>query len=311
MKNTNKNFYWLAGLMTALALIVMTVSYYILWSTAIEQKRTNLVHIVQSQARLIEALARFDMRHNRIDWETPIGERGPTSLLSVRAGADTFSQIYDAHEHYQGFGKTGEIVIAGIEDLNIVFLLRHKELLDKHTFSVSFDGQLAEPMRRALSSQSGSMIGLDYAGETVLAAYEPIDILNLGIVAKVSLSEVRQPFIHAGFITFFVTLFIILLGSFFFRRLAQPIANEIIENERKFRNLVEHVNEWIWEINVHGQLLYSSPKAVEILGYQNEELVGHSLYAFMTSIDVEKLHDTIEYSEKTKTSIQAVECTVY
>lgn len=202
-------------------------------------------------------------------------------------------------------------MIAGIEDLNIVFLLRHKELLDKHTFSVSFDGQLAEPMRRALSSQSGSMIGLDYAGETVLAAYEPIDILNLGIVAKVSLSEVRQPFIHAGFITFFVTLFIILLGSFFFRRLAQPIANEIIENERKFRNLVEHVNEWIWEINVHGQLLYSSPKAVEILGYQNEELVGHSLYAFMTSIDVEKLHDTIEYSEKTKTSIQAVECTVY
>lgn len=80
MKNTNKNFYWLAGLMTALALIVMTVSYYILWSTAIEQKRTNLVHIVQSQARLIEALARFDMRHNRIDWETPIGEREPTSL---------------------------------------------------------------------------------------------------------------------------------------------------------------------------------------------------------------------------------------
>ena len=83
MKNTDNNFYWLAGLMTTLALVVMAVSYYILWITAIEQKRTDLVHIAQSQARLIEAIARFDQRHNRIDWETPIGERGPTSLFSI------------------------------------------------------------------------------------------------------------------------------------------------------------------------------------------------------------------------------------
>jgi len=109
----NKNFYWLAALMSIVALATLFVVYFVLWQTAIAQKKADLVHIAQSQARLIEAIARFDMRHNRVDWETPIGERGPTSLLSERAGADTFSQIVDAHKHYQGFGKTGEILIAG------------------------------------------------------------------------------------------------------------------------------------------------------------------------------------------------------
>jgi len=309
MLKTNKNFYWLAGLMTVLVLIVMVVSYYILWLTAIEEKRTDLVHIVQSQARLIEAIARFDMKHNRVEWETPIGERGPTSLLSMRAGADTFSQIYDAHKHYQGFGETGEILIAGIENSQIMFLLSHKKSLNKKTFTVPFDGENAEPMRRALSSLSGSMVGRDYEGEIVLAAYEPIDVLNLGLVAKVSLDEVKAPFIRAGFITSFVTVVLIFISSFFFRRLTKPIANKIIENEQKFRDLVENINEWIWEVDVSGTLLYSSPKVSQIIGYSYDEVVGHSLYEFMTSIDVENVQDVIEQSSKTKTSIHALECT--
>jgi len=267
----NKNLYWLAGLMSIVALTTMSVVYFVLWQTALAQKKADLVHIAQSQARLIEAIARFDRRHNRVEWETPIGERGPTSLLSERAGADTFNQIIDAHKHYEGFGRTGEIVIAGIEDARILFLLRHGSQVFSSSKSIPLTSKLAQPMHRALSNLSGTMIGLDYAGTEVLAAYEPVDILNLGIVAKVDLNEVRQPFINAGLIILGITILIILVGEIIFSHFAQPINHQIIDNEIKYRNLVENISEWIWEINLQGKLLYSSPQVKDILGYRINE----------------------------------------
>ena len=58
--------------------------------------------------------------------------------------------------------------------------------------------RIAQPMRKALSGKSGTIVGLDYQGTTVLAAHEPLPVLNLGIVAKVDLTEVRAPFLKAG-----------------------------------------------------------------------------------------------------------------
>ncbi|NOQ13277.1 MAG: PAS domain S-box protein [Methyloprofundus sp.] len=304
----NKNFYWLAGLMLMIALATMTVVYVVLWQTAIEQKKADLVHIAQSQARLIEAIARFDMRHNRIDWETPIGERGPTSLLSQRAGADTFSQIVDAHKHYKGFGLTGEIVIAGIEDSQIRFLLRHGSQIFSESKSIPFDAKLAEPMRRALSNLSGTMVGLDYDGTEVLAAYEPVDVLNLGIVAKINFLEVKQPFIKAGAITLAITLGIILLGGLFFRFLASPIAQQIIDSENKFKNLVENISEWIWEINLAGDILYSSPQTKKILGFTINTYPGTQLFQFINPPEKPKAVASFKLCIINKQPLIALKC---
>jgi len=304
----NKNLYWLAGLMSIVALATLVVVYFVLWQTAVEQKKADLVHIAQSQARLIEAIARFDMRHNRVDWETPIGERGPTSLLSERAGADTFSQIVDAHKHYRGFGTTGEILIAGIEDAQILFLLRHGSQVFEEEKSIPLDGVLAEPMRRALSNLSGTMIGLDYAGVEVLAAYEPVDVLNLGIVAKVNFDEVKLPFIKAGLITLAITVIIILIGGVFFRYFANPIAQQIIDNEIKFRNLVENISEWIWEIDLDGYLIYSSPQVIKILGFNPVIKEKTSFYNLLKDDDIEMLQSSLEECIIHKKTVSELDC---
>ncbi|NOQ63921.1 MAG: PAS domain-containing protein [Methyloprofundus sp.] len=304
----NKNFYWLAGLMLMIAITTMGVVYVVLWQTAVEQKKADLVHIAQSQARLIEAIARFDMRHNRVDWETPIGERGPTSLLSERAGADTFSQIVDAHKRYDGFGVTGEIVIAGIENSQILFLLRHGSEIFEENKSIPFEGELAEPMRRALSNLSGTMIGLDYEGIEVLAAYEPVDVLNLGIVAKINYLEVKQPFIKAGVITSAISFAIILLGGLFFRLLTKPIAKHIVDTENKFKNLVENISEWIWEINLTGDILYSSPQAQKILGFRGEEYTASNLFELVGLADRKKVTVMFQHCIGTQQPLSALEC---
>jgi len=156
---------------------------WISYETAFEEERARLTELAQSQARLIEAVARFDAVYSK---EYPKGEI-----------AATLSQITDAHRHYKGFGKTGEFTLARKEGENIVFLLSHRHYDLENPKPVPVDSDLAEPMRLALSGASGNVMGLDYRGKKVLAAYEPVKELGLGIVAKIDLVEIRSPFIKA------------------------------------------------------------------------------------------------------------------
>ena len=171
-------------IMTSVALVVSGISITLLYRATLEEEQARLVETAQSQARLMEAVARFDAVYN-VDYP-----EGPE--------AATLSQIRDAHENYLGFGETGEFTLAKREGDLIVFLLRHRHADLDLPLPVPFGSELAEPMRRALSGQSGTVVGLDYRGETVLAAYEPVAKLDLGIVAKIDLAEHRAPFVTAG-----------------------------------------------------------------------------------------------------------------
>ena len=79
-------------IMTIVSLVITGITIFILYNVAFEQSRDRLVEIVKNQARLIEAIARFDATYSEQDY--PGG--------SVEA---TLSQIIDAHEHYEGFGR--------------------------------------------------------------------------------------------------------------------------------------------------------------------------------------------------------------
>jgi hypothetical protein len=133
----------------------------------------------------MEAVARFDAEYSTED--VPGG-----------AFAATLGQIRDAHARSQGFGETGEFTLAKKEGDQIVFLLSHRHYDLESPEPIAFASNLAEPMRRALSGESGTVVALDYRGERVLAAYEPVAILDLGIVAKIDLAEIRAPYVNAA-----------------------------------------------------------------------------------------------------------------
>ena len=140
-------------------LLVTGITIGILYHAAFEEEKARLVESAHSQARLIEAVARYDIAHS--------------SGFPGGSGAATLQQVVDAHREYEGFGNTGEFTLAKKEGNLIVFLLKHRHTQVEHPEPVPFDSDLAEPMRRALSGQSGVVVGLDYRGATVLAAYEP------------------------------------------------------------------------------------------------------------------------------------------
>jgi two-component sensor histidine kinase len=189
--------------------IVAGLAMFMLYRAALEEQRARLVETAQSQARLIEAMARFDARYSK-DYPG-----GPDQA--------TLSQIVDAHNQYRGFGETGEFTLARRQGAHIVFLLRHRHFDLESPKPVPFNSELAEPMRRALSGLSGTVVGLDYRGELVLAAYEPVKELNLGIVAKIDLAEIRAPFVRAGLIAAGLAIVVVLTGTWLFLRVTNPI----------------------------------------------------------------------------------------
>lgn len=104
--------------------------------------------------------------------------------------------------------------MARLEDNDMVFLLERRHKTESPSMRVSFsESPLAEPMRRALSGESGTTVAIDYRGETVLAAFEPVSEVNVGIVAKIDLAEIRQPFTRAAIAGLGASTLLILIGG--------------------------------------------------------------------------------------------------
>jgi len=200
--------------MSVIAVVVSSTVVYFLYRAELDQGRASLTHTVESQARLIEAVARFDRLYDEDFPEGPL--------------AATISQIVDAHDRSSGIGVTGEFTLARLVGDEMVFLLEWRHAEGDQERRIPFrGGTSAEPMRLALSGESGTIVGPDYRGVTVMAAYEAMPELDLGIVAKMDLAEIRAPLIRAGLIALGVGALFTLAGCFVMFSVNNPILARI------------------------------------------------------------------------------------
>lgn len=213
--------------MAAISIAIASTAIVVLYRAQIENERLGLIETVQSQARLIEAVARFDRLYSA---STPFADPFEATL----------SQLAEARENYEGFRNTGEFTLARQEGSDIVFLLSRRNDDSQSIDSIPIDAENAEPMRRALRGESGSIIGLDYRGALVLAAYEPVAELSLGIVAKIDMAELRAQFISTGLLLVGLTLCLIILGSWLFSsRIIWPMVSKLERDEVTLRESEE------------------------------------------------------------------------
>lgn len=242
-------------LMAAVAATAAGVTMVVLYQAAFEVQRGRLVAVVQNQARLIESIARFNSANS------------PGSVEDIEA---VLRPVAEAHANFTGFGETGEFTLARSEGDKMVFLLSHRHHDRDKPQPVPFRSTLSEPMRPALRGESGTMIGLDYRGETVLAAYEPIDILDLGIVAKIDLTEVRAPFIKGGLVSGAGALILIVLGVVLFRHISSPIAAnlETLVGRLKAAQRIAHLGNYELDTTTHQ--VWWSDEVYRIFGLEPE-----------------------------------------
>ena len=254
-------------IMATATLLVSAVSIISLYNTAIEQQRLRLIETVSRQARLIESVAEFDLR--QFD---NISEKEQFAIVQ---------KIIEAQGGFKSFGDTGEFVLARREDNRIVFLVKLRHAQPETLDSIPISGNLGEPMRRALAGESGFMSAFDYRGEKILAAYEPLSILGLGLVAKIDSSEIRAPFVRAGLLAIAIAIFIIFIASRFFLRISKPLEEKIDRQSETFQILAETAREAIILAGTDGVIQFVNPATENLFGYRKRELVGEKLNLLM------------------------------
>lgn len=251
----------LIAVMSLCVAMVAGISITLLYQAAFAQQSARLVETVQSRARLIESIFQF-------------------SLLSVdsphrdRAISATQNQVTTAHKDFGGFGNTGEFTLATLQNDMIVFLVSHRHHDLETPSPVSMSSELAQPMRLALNGKSGTVVALDYRGETVLAAHEPISGLNWGIVAKLDLKEVREPFITAGMYAALAAAVLISIGAILFFRVANPLVRKLQDSETRFRTLAETSPFGIYLTSCSGDITYANPAWQGMLGLNEQQMLG-------------------------------------
>jgi len=247
--------------------IITGTTLWVLYETAFNEQRHRLIDTVKSRARLIESIVRYEQK---------TASKFKNSDLSPEQ--ETISQVINAHNRFSGFGATGEFTLARHTGDTIEFILRHRHSDLIKPLAIAFKSELAVPMRLALLGHSGTIIGKDYRNEIVLAAYEPVSILNLGIVAKIDLSEIRNPFITSALFILGVLIIVTLLGSLLFFYVIIPIIQRMKETEHRFQQLFRNNRSAVLLVNPkNARIVDANEAAIKFYGYNLAELSTYNL----------------------------------
>ncbi|MEG3617523.1 PAS domain S-box protein [Magnetovibrio sp. PR-2] len=287
MKLTSKTLILFVSVLLLTAVGIGGISSYVHYTSSVNTHLKRLIELAASRARIIEAIAQHDKTFaQQFGLPTHVGRK------------HTLSQIIDAHNRFEGFGETGEFTLAELKGDNIVFLLKHRHKVAGVGSIVNWEQGVAEPMKAALSGQSGTMIGQDYRGVEVIAAFEPVKLLDLGLVAKIDLAEIRTPIIRELLWVYALGLAVVVLGSLILYRVSLRFFSRLEYREARYESIISDHPEMICRFKPDGQLSYANryyadtfgfaPQAVQVMSVfdlmpQNEHIGFRQMIANFTS----------------------------
>ena len=271
MKAENKQQLYLFFILIFVVVGVSAILIYQAYDEHLHDHQREMIHIVKSRARIIEAVAKFDSKYSS---NYPGGHREAT-----------LSQIREAHENFEGFGETGEFVLGELKGDTIHFLLRHRHenVAQSETppKTIAMDSPIATPMQKALKEKSGLIIGVDYRGKEVLAAFEPVKELNLGLVAKIDFEEIRGPFIEHGIVAVTGGFIIIIIGTIAFFKLSGPLIRAIRESDERLKTISDNTSSIIYLKDVDGRYTFANKQFEKIWKLSAKDIIGktdHDLF---------------------------------
>lgn len=215
----------LGTLATVLVLAGGGSAVLLLYRAALHQEGESLQYVVESQARLVEAVFEWELRDAGGD--------------TAAAMAATLQQFTSAQQHFRGFGRTGEFTVAQLDGDSLRFHVVLRQDAARVPDPIPLPSRSAVHMQRAVAGESGVAVGPDYAGVGVVAAFTHVAGTPLGMVAKRDLIEVRAPYIQAGLAAVGVVVALILIFLLAGSRVGVPLLREVEEREAAHRTILD------------------------------------------------------------------------
>ena len=294
------------AILVTISVVAATLAIGVLYRATFEQHRDRLTRIVMHRANILETVAGFDSElHERAMRGVP--------------GSTEVAQLVEVYKHFSAFGDTGEFALARRTGDQIVWLLRSRQVDSGKPPSLVSGSDLGQPMQRALSGEFGTMVGLDYQGARVLAAYQPVPELGWGVVAKIDIAEIHQPFVRAGFLAGGIALILVAAGVGLNLRLASPLiqrieqrvaertaelseANQSLKKEITERQQTEaalrRMSKVFMEATVpisiqdlSGQIIDINPEVERTYGWSRGELLGQPIDKIVPPEHLQRQHE--------------------
>ena len=223
----------LIGVMALVSISVMTVVIVSLYRSAIKEAELLMADTAIGYTQLIEAMHQFDKAYSL---EFPGGPELAT-LSQVMAAFESLDKEKRLDSRSQ------EVILGRQEGDNIYFMFRQHAEVQIGGLTVPVESEFALPMRLALAGESGTVIGRDYRDVEVLAAYQPINGLGLGLVVKDDMSEIRAPFYQAAVLASLISILIIGTGSIIFLKITGPLVSQLQNQNESLTHAVEEIEK--------------------------------------------------------------------
>lgn len=187
------------AIISATTLLMLVTDLRNRYQFAVDETREDLEAMAAGWGHLIQRVASLDPLLR----DHPVPEAAARHLAGHLLQGDT---------RVGGFGATGDLLLGwragdAIRQLSVT----GKGPLT--VWSLPRGTPWAEVMGHAIEGRTGTLTGTDRQGREVLAAFQPIPAVDLGLVAKVDLAELRSPVLRAGILDTGIALLAILLGG--------------------------------------------------------------------------------------------------
>ena len=169
----------------------------------------------------------------------------------------------------------GEYTIAQISDNKIHFLLRQHYWDQQGPGMIPVSSRWAEPMRLALSGKTGTVIGYDYQGEEVLAAYGYIDQLDVGIVLKMDMHDIEAPYVEAAAYGSLVAFLLIMAGLAIYIRLTIPIIRTTQINDALFQGIMDNAQPIMFVRDTASTMIFANKAYCDLFGLSLNDVLHH------------------------------------
>jgi PAS domain S-box-containing protein len=147
------------------------------------------------------------------------------------------------------------------------------------------------PAVKAVLGQTGVEEGVDYGGKQVVAKVSAIPDSPWRMVSKIETSELYAPVREQlwQIVTFASVMLVVAAMSMVLiwrqrdarYREQDKAAEALVKSEKKYRQLIEGLQEGVWVIDKDSLTTFVNPPMARMLGYTVEEMLGRLVFSFM------------------------------